>query len=134
MEQTVYDSAAVDRLLDADGIEALTQAIAPQYSVWYGPKSERRLAWLQPLQLYTRPLYRVNYVYANLLALAYLDLLQKDPRNFTRNYTRLLSGGYDAEAELLLQRSIGLDLDATALMARAAALIRNWSAQYARLN
>jgi oligoendopeptidase F len=134
VEQAVYDSAAVGRLLDANGVETLTQTTAAPYSVWYGPGSERELAWTQPIQLYTRPLYRVNYVYAGLLALAYFDMMQKDPATFTRRYEKLLSGGYDAEPNLLLRRTLNLEIDATELVARASQVIRSWTAAYARLD
>jgi hypothetical protein len=60
----------------------MTQATASRFSTRFGPGSERKLAWLQPTQYFTRPLYRVNYVYAKLLALRYLDLLHRDPAGF----------------------------------------------------
>ena len=59
----------------ADDIEAMTQATASKFSVRFGPDSEPQIAWLQPTQYFTRPLYRVNYVYSKLLALRYLARL-----------------------------------------------------------
>src|SRR5262249_46308823 len=79
LELQIYDSASAGRRLTADDIETLTQRIGTDFSIWFGPGSERQQAWLQPIQLYTRPLYRVNYTLAKLLALRYLDQLHRDP-------------------------------------------------------
>ncbi|HKS07691.1 MAG TPA: M3 family metallopeptidase [Gemmatimonadaceae bacterium] len=127
VELQVYDSASAGRQLSADGIEQLMQHTASRYSVWFGPGSERTLAWVQPLQFYTWPLYRVNYVYANLLALQYFDLLRRDPAGFRAKYNALLRNGYDATPDELLQRFLNVQLsDATALTAGAARVIEPW--------
>src|SRR5262249_3229137 len=76
--QELFDSIGAGKRLSADDIESITQATAARSSVWFGPGSERRLAWLQPTQYFTRPLYRVNYAYSKLLALRYLELLHRD--------------------------------------------------------
>jgi oligoendopeptidase F len=129
VEQAIYDSASAGRKLDADAIESLMQQVGSRYSSWFGPGSERQLAWVQPIQFYTRPLYRVNYVYARVLALAYVDLLENDPRSFSPRFNQLLSRGYDAPPDTLLQRSIGLRSNDPVLVQRAAAVIAKWTAE-----
>jgi oligoendopeptidase F len=125
VEQAVYDSVAAGRTLNADGIESLWQTIGARYSMWFGPDSERKLAWMQPIQFYTWPLYRLNYLYARLLALAYIDLLRTD-RAFAMRFNDLLSRGYDAPPDELL-RSVGLSLKDEALVKRAAGVIEQWT-------
>lgn len=126
-EQALYDSVSAGRRLDADAIEALMQNVGSKYSRWFGPDSERQLAWVQPLQFYYRPLYQLNYVYARALALAYLDELETDERNFAPRFSALLSHGYDAPPDTLLQRTIGMRLDDPTVVEHAVAVIAKWT-------
>jgi oligoendopeptidase F len=135
LEQQLFDSAAAERSVGADGIEAMTQATASRFSTWFGPGSERKLAWLQPTQYFTRPLYRLNYVYAKLLALRYLDLLHRDPAGFSARYGALLRNGYDAPPDALLERFIGIGLSDPELIEGASrvleAFLKELNAVYA---
>ena len=115
------------RTLDADAIEALMQTIGSEYSPWFGPGSERKLAWLQPLQFYTWPLYRLNYVYARALALAYLDSLEGDERAFAPRFNALLSGGYEAPPDTILKRTLGVGVNDPAVVRRSTAVIARWT-------
>ena len=110
----------------ADDIEALTQSTGSRFSVWLGPGSEWRLAWLQPTTYFVRPLYRVNYMYSKLLALRYIDLLHRDPAQFKKNYLALLSNGYDAPPDVLLQRFVGTRIDDPALIDGAVGVLDSW--------
>jgi oligoendopeptidase F len=128
-EQAVFDSVSAGRNLDARALETLAQRIASEYSSWHGPNSERRYAWVNPIQLYTWPLYRVNYVYGKLLALAYYDELTRAPADFQRKYNALLSGAYDAPPAELLSRSMGIEFTPDKLAARAQHVIEQWIRQ-----
>ncbi len=133
LELQIYDSAAAGRTLDADDIEQLTQNVASRSSVWFGPGGERALAWVQPIQLYTWPLYRVNYVIAELLALQYVDKLHRDSAGFMPKYAALLRNGYDAPPDELLQRFLGVSLrDPDALVANAMNVVEQWLEEPAR--
>ncbi|MEJ7809270.1 MAG: hypothetical protein WKG32_02535 [Gemmatimonadaceae bacterium] len=134
VEHRLYDSVAAGRMLGADQIESLTQATAARYSTWYGPGSERPLAWVRPLQFYTRPLYRLNYVYARLLGLRYIDLLRRDPVGFAPRYGALLGNGYDAPPDELLRRFVGSGLYEPAELTEAAVrVIESWRSELERL-
>lgn len=126
VEQELFDSVAIGRELSADGIEALTQATASRFSIWFGPGSQRRLAWAQPTQFFTRPLYRVNYVYSKLLAIRYFDLLQRDPAGFPTRYVSLLGNGYDAPPDALLRRFVGTTLGDPELIDGAVRVLESW--------
>jgi len=126
LELQILDSAAAGRALGADDVEALTQRTGMAFSIWFGPGSERDLAWVQPIQFYTWPLYRVNYVLARLLALGYLDQLHRDPAGFRTRYLQLLRNGYDAPPDVLLERFMGIDLRNESLVNGAVAVIANW--------
>src|SRR5262249_1284601 len=104
LEQQLFDRAGTGTPLTANDIEAMTQSTASRFSIWFGPQSERPLAWLQPTQFFTWPLYRINYVDSGLLALRYFDLLQQNPQQFQERYQALLRNGYDAPPDALLRR------------------------------
>ena len=125
VEQQLFDSVSAGRRLRADDIEAVTQATASRFSVWFGPGSARRLAWLQPTQFFTRPLYRVSYVYAKVLALRYFALLQHDPA-FRARYIALLDHGYDAPPDALLAGLVDIKLSDPALVRDAVPVLETW--------
>jgi oligoendopeptidase F len=133
VEQELFDSVGAGKRPGADDIETMTQATASKFSVWSGPDSERQLAWLQPTQYFTRPLYRVNYVYSKLLALRYLDLLHRESAGFSRRYSALLSNGYDAPPDSLLRRFVGISLDDPALVRGAAGVLESWLKEFESL-
>jgi oligoendopeptidase F len=127
IELQLYDSVAAGRMLDAAGIERLTMATGARASVWFGEQGIRRDAWLQPIQFYTWPLYRVNYSIARILALRYHALLIADPAAFASRYGALLRSGYDAPPNELLRRHLGFDLtDTDALVGAALGVVGGW--------
>src|SRR5262245_37576167 len=68
-EQQLFDRVGTETTLTPYEIEAMTQATASRFSVWFGPQGERQLAWLQPHPFFRWPLYHLNYVYSRVLAL-----------------------------------------------------------------
>lgn len=102
-EHLLYTRASPPQ--NAEGFESLMQETGAQFSTWYGPGSDRQMEWIQPVQFFTRPLYRINYVYANLLALAYMGALKRDAVDFAPKYMRLLSQGYYNTPERLLSEN-----------------------------
>lgn len=135
VELMVFDSVAAGKRLDPAGMERLTQAVASEYSIWFGPNSEKLYQWVQPIQLYTWPLYRVNYALAQLLALRYLDLLHQDPRRFAAGYAALLRNGYDAPPDVLLKRFLNIDFaNWRELTTSATAVLDKWVADYSSVS
>jgi oligoendopeptidase F len=92
---------------NADDIESLMQKTGARFSLWFGPQSERNVEWVNVIHYYTRPLYRINYVYSKLLALKYFDLYTKDRKGFVAAYSQLLKNGYDVPPDELLKKAIG---------------------------
>jgi oligoendopeptidase F len=134
LEDSIYVLVGAGRKPGANEIERLHQGIASQFSDWYGPGSDITLGWVQPLQFYTWPLYRINYVLANLLALNYLHQLESDPKGFQRRYQSLLSRGYDARPSDLLRQEMGIDVnDHHKLIATAVGELRQWRDELASI-
>ena len=133
LEQRLYEDVVIGKAPGADDIEGLTQQIASRYSVWHGANSERRTAWITPTQFYTRPLYRLNYVYAELLALHYIQALRRSPREFAARYTTLLGHGYDEQPTRLLEDRLGTPLSDARLVQDAVELIGAWNSDLEKL-
>ncbi|MGI8498560.1 MAG: hypothetical protein ACR2OG_13360 [Gemmatimonadaceae bacterium] len=135
-EQARYDSVAAGMASTADQLERLLQQVGARYSVWFGADSlgraERTMEWVNALQFFTRPLYRVNYLYAKLLALAYLDRFTRNSASFAPAYAALLRNGYDAPPDVLLHRFLGVGL-ADPELVRAAHIIDARVAELERL-
>jgi len=66
--------------------------------------------WINIPHYFRNPLYRVNYLYARLLALKYYELYKRDPKAFASGYLALQRNGYDAAPDVLLKRFLGIEL------------------------
>lgn len=135
-EQALYDSVAKSAALGPDQLEAMMQGAGSRYSVWFGVDSaargERTMEWVNALQFFTRPLYRVNYAYAKLLALSYFDQYSREPAKFVPRYLALLRNGYDASPDTLLQRFMGTQLTHPDLVSGAVRVIEKRVAEFER--
>ena len=107
VELELYDGVERGVIRNADDIESLMQKTGARFSVWFGPESERPMEWVNVITYYTWPLYRINYLYATLLALKYFDLYTRDRNRFVPAYLELLRNGYDAPPEVLLKKIVG---------------------------
>ncbi|HYV99200.1 MAG TPA: M3 family metallopeptidase [Gemmatimonadaceae bacterium] len=133
-EDRIYADAARGVRHTAPEFEQLFREAAAPYSMWFGPGGERAQAWMQPLQFYTLPLYRLNYVLAKLLALNYAGQLHDDPARFQPRFVSLLSRGYDATPAQLLREEMGIDFnDVDGLVKRASSVIREWMLELEKL-
>ena len=97
------------------------------------PVRERPMEWVNALQFFTRPLYRVNYAYAELLGLVYFSRLERDRQGFTPRLSALLRNGYDDSPSALLQRFLGVSLDDPTLVREAMETIEQRIALYEKL-
>jgi hypothetical protein len=66
--------------------------------------------WIAIPHYFRNPLYRVNYLYARLLALKYYELYKRDPNAFVPRYLALIRNGYDSPPDMLLKRFLDLDM------------------------
>lgn len=132
-EDRVYDSTAAGRSLTASDLDRMFNQTASSFSVWYEADPEMQLGWSRPLQLFTRPLYRVNYTIAGLLALNYLQRMRSDA-SFVTRFQSLLSRGYDAPPNELLRAEVGIDMTKPEVIARDAMQpVDRWIAELEQL-
>ncbi len=109
-EQTLYEGVAATKLTSADDLNKLMTRIGSQYSIWFEMDPDTKRDWIAIPHYFRNPLYRVNYLYARLLALKYYELYKRDPNSFVPRYLALIRDGYDAPANVLLKRFLDLDM------------------------
>jgi len=124
LEQAIYFGVRDGRLRTARDLDDLTQTLRAAYLDAPRLAAPTRVSWARQKLFFTDPLYSVNYLFAGLLALAYLRQFEHDPQGFARRYVALLENGFDAPPRTLLKKFLDIDLDdAPGLVAGASAWI-----------
>ena len=113
-------------------------AITLRVFAHYDPLASRdpgvRYYWARDSLYFTDPLYDVNYLYAGLLALNYLDAFERDPSSFSKRYVALLENGFTEPPAGLERRFLGIDItDERGLVRTATTLIDRRTAALKRL-
>ena len=133
LEEALHADIRAGRARTAADLDARTLAVFADYTPPAQRFDDSRAFWARNRLYFIDPFYDTNYLFAGLLALAYLRQFEQDPRDFERRYVALLENGFDAPPRALLQRFMHIDLadgeglvrDATAtIAARTAALAR----------
>ncbi|MGH9870848.1 MAG: M3 family oligoendopeptidase [Pyrinomonadaceae bacterium] len=109
-EQALYDDVADGKIVGAEDLNALMIRVGARYSTWFDLDPDAKRDWIAIPHYFRNPLYRVNYLYARLLALKYYELYKRDPAGFVPHYLALLRNGYDAPPDVLLKRFLSLDM------------------------
>ncbi len=109
-EQALYEQVARGELGAAEHLNALMARTGSRYSIWFALDEDAKRDWINVPHYFRNPLYRVNYLYARLLALKYYELYKRDPKAFAAGYLALQRNGYDAAPDVLLKRFLGIEL------------------------
>ncbi len=109
-EQALYEGVADAKLTSADDLNKLMTQIGSRYSIWFEMDQDAKRDWINIPHYFRNPLYRVNYLYARLLALKYYELYKRDPTPFVPRYLALIRNGYDAPPDVLLKRFLDVDM------------------------
>lgn len=116
LEQAVYQGASRDDIKNANDLDALTRRVYSRYSIWPERTEELKGRWMMIPLMYEDPFYDVNYVYAGLLALKYLELYTSNREDFVPRYIALMKNGFNAPAAALLKQFLGIDLNSPAFV------------------
>ena len=134
LEETLHADILGGRARTAADLDARTLAVFADYTPPLQRFDDSRAFWARNRLYFIDPFYDTNYLFAGLLALAYLRQFEQDPRDFERRYVALLQNGFDAPAQALLRRFMRIDLDDGAGLVRdATATIAARTAALARL-
>jgi oligoendopeptidase F len=109
-EQALYEKVAQGELATAENLNALMARTGARYSIWFELDDDAKRDWINIPHYFRNPFYRVNYLYARLLALKYYGLYKRDPKAFAAGYLALQRNGYDAAPDVLLKRFLGVEL------------------------
>ena len=111
LEQTIYDGVEQNQIRNADDLDKATRQIGARYSIWHEKHRELDVRWSLIDGYFVTPLYSVNYVIAQLLALKYYELYTRDPQKFISRYLALLRNGYRISPENLLKEFLNINLN-----------------------
>jgi oligoendopeptidase F len=137
LEEALHADVQAGRARTAADLDARTLAVFADYTPPQQRSEDSRAFWSRNRLYFIDPFYDTNYLFAGLLALAWLRQFEQDPRDFERRYVALLENGFDAPPQAILQRFMHIDLadgaglvrDANAtIVARTAALARLYEA------
>src|SRR5262245_265521 len=109
-EQSLYEKVGRGEVATAEDLNALMAQTGSRYSIWFAMDEDAKRDWINIPHYFRNPLYRVNYLYARLLALKYYELYKRDPKAFASGYLALQRNGYDAAPDVLLKRFLGIEL------------------------
>jgi len=110
VEHAVYEGVRNGSIKTADDLDALSQRIYSRFLLT-DKSDEFKNKWMNITLMYEDPFYDINYVYGSLLALNFYAMYLKDPAHFIPRYIALMKNGFDAPPEVLLKRSLNLDIN-----------------------
>jgi len=116
LEQNIYEGVSSGKIRNADDLDALSLKSDAQFSQFPATTPELRSSWAMDSLMFEDPLYNVNYVYGGVLALKYYQLYSTRREWFVPRYIALLKNGFTEPPEELLNRFLGIDLSAPALL------------------
>jgi oligoendopeptidase F len=124
LEQSIYAGVRTDAVHGAADLDAMTLKVFARYRSGAALEPEMRDYWARDRLYFIDPLYDVNYLFAGLLAVQYLQQYEADPKGFSTRYVALLKNGFTDTSQALEKRFLSIDLnDPGPLVEAAAALI-----------
>ena len=116
LELKLYEGVEKGELKTADDIDDLTWKMVVPYSIYYESYPEYKGMWQGIHHYYDVPMYNVNYVYAQAIAMVLFDRILNE-RGFVDKYVRLLGAQFDRPAPQMLKETTGVDIHDPAVLA-----------------
>ncbi len=130
LEQAIYIGVQDGSLRTAADLDALTLKTLARYTPAPALDPAMKVYWARDRLFFTDPLYDVNYLYAGLLALRYLNAFEQDPKGFPARYVALLKNGFTDTPQVLEKKFLGVDMDdADGLVRNASEMLTTRTAQ-----
>ena len=115
LELKIYEGIESGSLKTADNIDSLTWGMVTPYSIYYESYPEYKTVWTEIHHYYDVPMYNVNYVYAQALAIVLMEKILHEP-GFVDKYMKFLAAQFDRPAPEMLKETTGLDLSDPAIL------------------
>jgi len=123
LEQSIYAGVGSDAVHSAADLDAMTLKVFAQYRSGAALEPEMRNYWARNRLYFIDPLYDVNYLFAGLLAVQYLQQYEADPKGFSTRYVALLKNGFTDTPQALEKRFLSVNLDDPGPLVEAAAAL-----------
>lgn len=134
LEESIYAGALAGNIRTASDLDTLTLQVFGSYQVASFVEPVMKVDWARNRLYFTDPLYDVNYLFAGLLALEYLQQFENDPRGFTTRYLAFLKGGFTDTPQALEREFLGIELDdGTRLVDDASSMIKRRTTELSKL-
>lgn len=127
-ERDIYRVAKAGSTLTPALLDSISLASNRIFSVLADLHPQSRQEWQLVSHYYDSPMYYVNYVIAQLLALYYFERARTDP-DFVGRYVAMLSGAFDGPGPELFLRRMGVDITSRELVEGALRRAEEWMAE-----
>lgn len=124
MEFKIYEGVEDGSIQDADDLDSLAADMTNPYSIYYENHPEYKGLWSVIHHYYDVPMYNINYVVAQSLALVFFDNLLNEP-GFVENYQSMLRSPFDKPAPEIIMETTGVDMMDPGILASGFAFIRD---------
>jgi oligoendopeptidase F len=132
LELKIYEGVEKGDLNTADDIDNLTWKMVIPYSIYYESYPEYKCMWETIHHYYDVPMYNVNYVYAQAIAMVMFDKILHE-RGFVKKYVQLLGAQFDRPAPQILKETTGVDIHDPAILAAGFESLRHQTEDLAAL-
>ncbi|MFH1312768.1 MAG: M3 family metallopeptidase [Candidatus Eisenbacteria bacterium] len=115
LELKMYEGVEDGTLKEADDFDKLAYDMVTPYSMYYGMHPEYKGLWAVIHHYFDAPMYNVNYVFSQAIALVLFDKIINEP-GFVDKYVSLLKSGFDMPAPEMAMEKTGVDVLDPALL------------------
>jgi oligoendopeptidase F len=116
LELKIYEGVEKGELKTANDLDALTWKMVVPYSIYYESYPEYKGMWQTIHHYYDVPMYNVNYVYAQAIAMVMFSRIVNE-HGFVDKYVKLLGAEFDRPAPEMLKMTTGVDINDPAVLA-----------------
>jgi oligoendopeptidase F len=109
LELKMYEGVEDGSLKGPDDFDALTFEMTTPYSIYYDKHPEYKGLWAVIHHYFDVPMYNVNYVLAQAMALVFVDKIINED-GFVDKYQSLLRAGFDKPAPEIVKERTGVDM------------------------
>ncbi len=125
LEQAIYDGVKAGKVRTADDLDALAKRNGERYSIWFEKNDDLKMEWIDVHHYYTQPMYYVNYVFAQFLALKYYEMYTRNPKGFIPRYMAMVRNGFNSAPSAILGKFLGISLQDPRLVSDAFSILDN---------
>ena len=107
LELKIYEGVEAGSIKEADELDQLGYDMTTPYSMYYANYPEYKGVWSIIHHYFDAPMYNVNYVVAQSLALVLFDRILNEP-GFAEDYVGMLKAGFSEPAPEVIEQTTGI--------------------------